>query len=47
MKRKDYQKPTMKVVILQHRTQLLAGSVEASGLNDPNDYNDGGDPFTY
>ena len=26
MKRKDYQKPTMKVVILQHRTQLLAGS---------------------
>ena len=26
MKRKDYQKPTMKVVILQHRTMLLAGS---------------------
>jgi hypothetical protein len=43
MKRKDYQKPTMKVVILQHRTQLLAGS----GLNNPNDYTDGGDPFTY
>ena len=43
MKKKDYQKPTMKVVILQHRTQLLAGS----GLNDPNDYNDGDDQFTY
>ena len=43
MKKKSYQKPTMKVVILQHRTQLLAGS----GLNDPNDYDDGGDPFTY
>ena len=26
MKRKDYQKPTMKVVKLQQQTQLLAGS---------------------
>lgn len=26
MKKKGYQKPTMKVVILQHRTMLLAGS---------------------
>ena len=30
MKRKDYQKPTMKVVLLQQRTHLLAGSVEAN-----------------
>ena len=30
MKRKDYQKPTMRVVELRNRTQLLAGSVEAS-----------------
>jgi hypothetical protein len=29
MKRKDYQKPTMTVVELRHRTQLLAGSVQA------------------
>ena len=30
MKRKDYQRPTMKVVQLQHQTYLLAGSdVEA------------------
>lgn len=29
MKRKDYQKPTMRVVELQQRTMLLAGSVEA------------------
>ena len=43
MKKKGYQKPTMKVVILQHRTQLLVGS----GLNDPADYPNGGDPFTY
>ena len=26
MKRKDYQKPTMNVVQLQHQTHLLAGS---------------------
>jgi len=26
MNRKDYQKPTMKVVQLQHRSQILAGS---------------------
>ena len=26
MKRKDYQKPTMRVVKLQHRTCMLAGS---------------------
>ena len=28
MKRKQYQKPTTKVVMLQQRRQLLAGSVE-------------------
>ena len=27
MKKKDYDKPTMKVVLLQHWTQLLSGSV--------------------
>jgi hypothetical protein len=43
MKKKVYQKPTMRVVMLQQRSQLLAGS----GLNDPNDYTPGGDPFTY
>ena len=26
MKKKDYQKPTMQVVMLQQRAQLLAGS---------------------
>ena len=28
MKHKDYRKPTMRVVELQHRTMLLAGSLE-------------------
>ena len=32
MKRKDYQRPTMKVVQLQHRTHLLqASSYETTG----------------
>ena len=30
MKKKDYQKPTMQVVKLQHQPQLLAGSVQTS-----------------
>ena len=30
MRKKDYEKPTMKVVELQHRTMLLAGSLEAT-----------------
>ena len=30
MRKKDYQKPTMKVVKLQHHCHILAGSVEAS-----------------
>ena len=29
MNKKDYEKPTMTVVELRHRTQLLAGSVRA------------------
>ena len=33
MKRKDYQKPTMQVVQLQHRTMLLAGSNGNGNLN--------------
>ena len=30
MKKIDYQKPTMKIVQLKHRAQLLVGSVTAS-----------------
>ena len=41
MKRKDYRKPTMQVVELQHRTRLLhASSVGAKSAID--DWNDGG-----
>ena len=38
MKRKDYKKPTMKVVKLQQQTHLLAGSSDA-GVEDYN-YNE-------
>ena len=33
MKRKDYERPTMTVVMLQHQAQLLAVSGEASMQN--------------
>jgi len=41
MKRTEYEAPTMQVVELQGRQQLLTGS----GLNNPTDYTNGGDPF--
>ena len=44
MKRKDYEKPTMQVVELKQQPQLLAGSTTGN-MNDPADYDDGGDPF--
>ncbi len=33
MTRKEYMKPTMKVVETKHRCQILAGSVDANGMN--------------
>ena len=42
MKKKQYEKPSMKVVLLQQRAQLLAGS---GGLGEPNNYPGGGNPF--
>lgn len=42
MKKRQYNKPSMKVVELQQRTMLLAGS-----LNDPDNYPGGGDPFSF
>lgn len=45
MKRKDYQKPTMRVVELRQKCCILAGSGQGKGLTSPNNYEDGGDPF--
>ena len=47
MKRKDYEKPTMQVVKLQHRTMLLTGSQLDGKLNDPEDYLLEDDPFAF
>jgi len=33
MKRKDYMKPTMCVVELQHRHQILAGSIQSTSTD--------------
>jgi len=46
MKRKEYRKPTMNVVELQHRTMLLQAS-NPKALNDPDDYESGDDPFNF
>ena len=45
MKKKIYEKPDMKVVLLQHRTMLLADSlcdVSTTGLDDDLDYDENG-----
>ena len=40
-KKREYEKPSMKVFELKQQPQLLAGS----GLGDPDDYGNGNDPF--
>ena len=40
MKKKEYEQPTIDVVQLKQRQQLLAGS-----MNGREDYSDGGDPL--
>ena len=42
MKKKQYDKPSMKAVALQQRTALLAGS---NGVNQPDSFTPGGDPL--
>ena len=42
MKKKLYEKPTMKVVMLQQHAQLLAGS---NGLDPLSPFNPGTDPL--
>lgn len=34
MIKKDYMKPEMQTVELKHKCQILAGSVDANGIND-------------
>ena len=46
MKKKDYQKPTMRVVELQQRTMLLAGSVVDATRVDYGDANPDVNPMS-
>ena len=46
MKKKLYEKPSMKVYELQQRTMLLAGSTTAT-MTDPTDYESDTDPFQF
>jgi len=43
MRKKQYDKPSMKVVMLQQRTMLLAGS--GNGVDPLSPFNPGGDPL--
>lgn len=45
MKKKQYEKPSMKVYVLQHKCQILAGSSGDVPNSDP--YTPGGDPFSF
>lgn len=48
--KKIYSKPAMRVVMLQHHTQLLQSSVRSLGTNiddDNDDDNDGEDDFIW
>ena len=47
MKRKEYEKPSTRVIELKQQAQLLAGSPQNGQMNNPNDYPDGGDPFQF
>ena len=46
--KRKYEKPSTRVIELQHRTHLLQASGQKSGqMDDPDDYQDGGDPFQF
>ena len=46
--KKKYEKPSMEVFELQHRTHLLQASGQTRGqLDNPDDYHNGGDPFQF
>ena len=48
MKRKNYERPTMQVVELKQQQHLLQASGQKSGqMVNPDDYEDGGDPFQF
>ena len=45
--KKKYEKPSQRVIELQHRTMLLAGSAKSGQMNNPDDYESEDDPFNF
>ena len=45
--KKKFEKPSMQVIELQHRTMLLAGSAKRGQMDDPDDYELEDDPFKF
>lgn len=47
MKSKNYQKPTMRIVQLRHRTHMLNASETKKKLDKNADYENGGDALSF
>ena len=45
MKKRQYEKPSTEVVMLQQQSTLLTGSI--GSVSNPNPFEDGGDPDEY
>ena len=45
--KKKYEKPSTRVIELQQRTMLLAGSAKSGQMDDPDDYLLEDDPFQF
>ena len=45
--KKKFEKPEIRVIELQHRTMLLAGSAKRGQMDDPDDYLLEDDPFDF
>ena len=45
--KKKFEKPEIRVIELQHRTMLLAGSAKSGQMSDPDDYLIEDDPFQF
>ncbi len=45
--KKKFEKPEIRVIELQHRTMLLAGSAKSGQMVNPDDYESGDDPFQF
>jgi hypothetical protein len=45
--KKKFEKPSTRVIELQHRTMLLAGSAKSGQMVNPNDYESEDDPFNF